>query len=123
MVPSATFLAAAAAFGGITAFRRWRDGSLRGADGARNAWRAAYPGDRVHSSIVSEDGRTALVETDWGCGVICQRGAFARRLDKAATDIEADGLHIHLRDITVPRVTVKLNPADAALWQEKIEES
>ncbi|SFG97323.1 hypothetical protein SAMN04488020_105181 [Palleronia marisminoris] len=123
MDPAATLLAAAAAFGGITAFRRWREGSLRGADGARNAWQAAFPGDRVHNSIVGEDGRAALVETDWGCGVICQRGALARRLDKAATAISADGLHIHLQDDAVTRVTVKLNPADAALWHEKIKGS
>ncbi|WP_375261255.1 hypothetical protein [Palleronia sp.] len=123
MEPSATLLVAAAAFSGITAFRRWRQGPLNTADSARDAWRAVYPGDRVRASIIGEDGRTALVETDWGCGLICRRGRVARRLDKAETDIGSDGLNIHLGDIDVPRVTVKLSPADAATWHDKIAES
>ena len=119
MDPAATLLAAAAAFGGITAFRRWREGALRGSGGARNAWQLAYPGDQVHDSIVSEDGRAALVQTDWGCGVIFRRGAVARRLDTAAIEVAADGLNIDLRD---DAVTVKLTPADAAHWHEKIND-
>ena len=119
MEPAATFIAAAAAFSGISAFRRWRQAKLAA---PCDAWRAAYPGDRVRDSIVSEDGRTALVETDWGCGVICRQGRVARRLDRAETDIGPEGLSIRLRDIDVPRVTVKLGRADAALWHDKIVE-
>lgn len=120
MDPSATLLVAAAAFGGISAFRRWRHGSFQTADAARDAWRAAYPGDEVREYIVGEDGRSALVETDWGCGVIFGRGKVAQRLDHARTGVDPEGLHIHLGDFDVPRVTVKLSPTDAALWQDKI---
>lgn len=123
MDPSATLLVAAAAFGGISAFRRWRHGSLQTADAARDAWRAAYPGDEVRACVVGEDGRSALVETDWGCGVIFRRGNVARRLDKARTGIDPAGLHIHLDDFDDPRVTVKLSSTDAALWQDKIAKS
>ena len=88
------------------------------------AWRQSFPGDHVSDSVVSRDGRVALVQTDWGAGVVCRNGRMARRLDGALVEAVHDGLAIRFEhDITAPRLHLTLDPADAARWQERIEEA
>ena len=113
-------LAASAVIYGV---KRFLHGRLTSEDAARTAWLAAFPGDTVRRAITSRDGRSALVETNWGTGVICRKGRFARRLDGAEVWTGSNGLSISFHDITAPHVHVDLTAADAAAWQERIEEA
>ena len=121
MGPAVPFFVAAA-LGGLGLARRFLIRSdLSDRDAPARFWHQAYPGDQVQDSIVSLDGRSALVMTGWGAGVICRGGDFAGRLDHAVTESDADGLIIRFDDVTAPRVRIRLTPEDAARWQERIE--
>ena len=120
MIHLPPLLAASTVFYGI---RRFLHGRLTTEEAARQAWLVAYPGDTVRDAIPSRDGRSALVETDWGTGVICRKGRFARRLDGAEVRTDDTGIAIHLPDLETPRVHVSLTPQDAARWQERIEDA
>lgn len=120
MEPVAPLLVAAAAFGGVWRLARRRRLSDRPAVEA--AWRAAYPGDEIRDVALSSDGRSALVQTAWGTGVVCRRGQIARRLDHARAEADAAGLLLRLPDLDTPRIRLRLDPGLAALWQERIEQ-
>jgi hypothetical protein len=119
MDPVAPFLAVAAALGAYAQFSRSRK-RLGDARSVERAWLAAYPGDEVRHSVLSRDGRAALVETGWGTGLLCRGGEVARRLDRAETEIDDAGLVILLPGLEPPRIRLKLDPTEAALWQERI---
>ncbi len=120
MDPVAPILVAAAAFGGYIGFFRNRR-RLNDTRTVEAAWLASYPGDEIRRSVVSEDGRAGLVETSWGTGLVCRGGSVARRLDHARTDLDESGLLIRLPDLDASRIHLQLDPAQAALWQERIE--
>ncbi len=120
MDPVAPVLIAAAAFGGYISFFRSRR-RLNDARTVEAAWLATYPGDEVRGTVLSQDGRAALVETAWGTGLVCRGGDVARRLDRASTEVDDTGLLIRLPDLDTPRIHLRLAPGEAALWQERIE--
>lgn len=120
MDPIAPLLVAAAAFGAIVKFTKSRR-RLTDARSVEAAWLAAYPGDEIRRSVLSKDGRSALVETTWGTGLVCRGGDLARRLDRARTEVDDEGLVIRLPDLDLPRIRLRLDATDAALWQERIE--
>lgn len=116
-------LAAAAAIGGVSGFNRLKRARLRTDEDARNGWLAHFPGDRVTESVVSRDGRAALVDTSWGTGVLCRGGAMARRLDGAEVAQVSDGLEIRFNSVDLPRIRVLLPDAVADRWADRIAES
>ena len=122
MGPAAPLLViAAAAMGGFGMVRRLLghpDWSTR--EAVARSWQDSFPGDRVEDSVVSRDGRAALVATGWGTGVI-SRGGIARRLDRATTVSDGDGLVIHFDDITASRVRGRLSPEYTAPCHDRIE--
>ena len=112
---------AIAAFGGVSGLRLLMRRRRIAAEDVERHWAAPFPGDHVTDKVVAMDGRTALVATDWGAGLLCHGGAEACRIDDTEVDQVPGGLTIRFRDgITAP-ITVALPSGDAAAWTDRIE--
>lgn len=100
---------------------RWlRRGRVGTEDAARAIWSDAHPGDDVIRCAVSQDGRAALVESDWGMGVIGHNGRMVQRLDTVAVERSADGLTVHVPGDTVP---LRLSQTEATDWHQRLSSS
>ena len=66
----------------------------------------------------------ALIETEQGAGVAWPMGAdsTARHLSGARIDRTSDGIVIRLPDFTAPRIRLRLDPDEAALWLTELEQ-
>ncbi len=87
------------------------------------AWLRAFPDDNFRAAQISADGRSALVESDQGTGLVWSFGAdtTARLIHDAEIAAHPDGLTLHLAEFTAPSLTLKLAEADRALWRQKLE--
>ncbi|MEQ8988062.1 MAG: hypothetical protein RID15_10025 [Marinovum algicola] len=87
-------------------------------DAARQAWLREYPDTPPTRVILSHDNHAALVETEYGAGVVWPMGmdTTARLLRGAAICRTKDGLLVDLPDFAAPRVRLRLNDDEADLW-------
>ena len=90
---------------------------------ARAAWEREMdaPVSRV---ILCHNHGAALIETEQGAGVVWPMGAdsTARHLSGARIDRTSDGIVIRLPDFTAPRIRLRLDPDEAALWLTELEQ-
>ncbi|WP_227285418.1 hypothetical protein [Boseongicola sp. H5] len=89
----------------------------------RREWARHFPDDTISATHVSDDGLSALVETDHGPGLVWVMGAdsTAHRLAGATVTETARGLRIELHDFGAPGLTVSLAPDARALWRQKLD--
>ena len=85
---------------------------------ARQAWLREYPDTPPTRVILSHDRHAALIETDFGAGVVWPMGmdTTARTLRGAEIRRTKDGLLVDLPDFTAPRIRLRLNDEEADLW-------
>ena len=89
---------------------------------AEVAWLREYPHDAARRIVRCRDGRAALVICADGVGLVWPMGAdsTARRLAGARVGERGDRLVIRLPDFTAPRVTLRLDAAERAIWLRHI---
>jgi hypothetical protein len=107
---------AVAALGGLAGARLLRGGSLGSPEAAERAWHAAYPGDAILEVACGTDRRSALVRTEWGCGLVARNGRVARRLDRATVRHVPGGLQVQFPEPGARPITVPLPEAVADRW-------
>lgn len=117
MIHLPPLLAASAVFYGVRWLRRGRVGTE---DAARTIWADAHPGDDIQRCAISQDGRAALVQSDWGMGVIGRNGRLVQRLDMVAVERAPDGLIVHVPGHAVP---ISLSQNEAADWHDRLSSS
>ena len=91
---------------------------------ARAAWEREMDDAAVTRVILCHNHAAALIETEQGPGVVWPMGAdsTARYLSGARIDRTADGIVIRLPDFTAPRIRLRLDPDEAALWLTELEQ-
>ncbi|MCE8537826.1 hypothetical protein KBY27_10175 [Ruegeria pomeroyi] len=86
------------------------------------AWLRHFPEDHVMGTLLAHDCHAALVETQSGPGLIWALGAdtVGRHLRDYEIDEVSGGLTITFHDFTAPRVTLKLDPDETPIWQQRL---
>ena len=90
---------------------------------ARARWLREYEDDQVTAVTLSHDRHAALIETDHGPGIVWAMGAdtAAKRLTAPRLEPRPDGLRLRFRDFTAPAIRLRLDPSEAAIWQDKLK--
>ncbi len=90
---------------------------------ARQSWVRHYPDDTVHTVQIAGNGKSALVRTSAGPGVIWVFGAdtVARHLKNCDVTETATGLRIDFHDYSTPRAVFALTASERADWQAEME--
>ena len=101
---------------------RSRTPSLSDAD-MRREWARHFPDDPLTSLTLAQSGKSALVHSTQGPGLIWVFGAdtVARPLHRAQLTQVPKGLRVTFNDPGVPPTTFTLTDAEATLWQREIE--
>ncbi|ETX27654.1 hypothetical protein [Roseivivax isoporae] len=89
---------------------------------ARAAWLREYPALAPADVVMSRDGRSALIVTAGGPGVVWRFGAdsTARLLTGARVRRCARGLDIRLPDFTAPRIVLDLSAEETDAWTRSL---
>lgn len=89
---------------------------------ARIAWLRHFPEDQVSTVTVTQDGHTAFLDTSQGPGLLWSFGAdtVGRLLQNYKVREAPDHLKVVFADFSAPRVTVRLNGDERALWHKKL---
>lgn len=97
--------------------------TFRSEEEVRMAWLRHRPDDELKGAHISTDGRSALVMTNNGPGLLWSMGAdsTARLLTHAEIDADANGLIIEPREFTAPRIRVALSGPDRDAWTQELE--
>lgn len=85
---------------------------------ARQAWLREYSDAPPTRVILSHDRHAALIETEYGSGVVWPMGmdTTARYLSGADIQRTKDGLRVDLPDFAAPRIRLRLDDDEADLW-------
>jgi len=91
----------------------------------RQQWARHFPQDKIETVLLAQSGRSALVSTQTGLGLLWQFGSdtLARRLPPRSVRDHPKGLRLRFQDLTAPVVLVPLANEERETWKTAIEKA